>query len=144
MKTKKYSEQAVQEMFDTLRKNVEGGRCVARLQELYNEVNVPQVKIAIVSNINAFLCAWFKLLKDVEPVDSEVSKVFLSKVVNKQFIDYDDYIKDVKRTCTKVKSRITNILPDYVRASLKAVIQTKRREMGLDKNSSKFGQNKTA
>ena len=29
MKTKKYSEQAVEEMFDTLRKNVEGGRCVA-------------------------------------------------------------------------------------------------------------------
>ena len=114
MKTKKYSEQAVEEMFDTLRKNVEGGRCIARLQELYNEVNVPQVKIAIVSNINAFLCAWFKLLKDV------------------------------KRTCGKVKSRITNILPDYVRASLKAVIQTKRREMGLDKNSSKFGQNKAA
>ena len=55
MKTKKYSEQAVEEMFDTLRKNVEGGRCIARLQELYNEVNVPQVKIAIVSNINAFL-----------------------------------------------------------------------------------------
>ena len=80
MKTKKYSEQAVEEMFDTLRKNVEGGRCIARLQELYNEVNVPQVKIAIVSNINAFLCAWFKLLKDVEPVDPEVSKVFLSKV----------------------------------------------------------------
>ena len=139
MKKKVYSEQAVAEMFETLRKNVEGGRCVDRLEELYNTVTVPQVKTAIVCNINAFLCAWFKLLKDVENVDPKKSKVFLSRVINNKFINYDGYLTDVYRTCFQVNSRITHILPDYVRASLKAVIQTKRRALGLDMNSTRFG-----
>ena len=93
MKKKIYSDNVVNDLFNIMRAHVDGGRCVEKLNEIYNELTVPAVKYALIKDLSTFLSDWFKLVNDTKNIDPIKSKVTLGKILCAEFITIGIYPK---------------------------------------------------
>lgn len=128
---KNYSEAAVNDLFNTLVKNTETGRCVTKLQAIYGEIKIPAVKRAIIHDMCRFLSDWFTLVHDASTIENPV---LLNKVLSAKFINADSYLRSTIGECNRVgrSNRSVNIVVSYCKSCIKAIIMTSRRKYGFD------------
>lgn len=149
MKEKKFNKE---EMMVAIKRNVAGSPCIDVFEKLLSEVD-QEVSDIVVSDVSGFLSRAFQVFHESDKVEDKKIK---SKLLTKDFIGgvYFKKIDRLKRNTENLKFwedeainpdlekkesyRKTLLLCNYVPAIIKAVIQTKRRSVGLDMNSKKF------
>lgn len=143
---KNYSETAFEELKKSLLKNIDGGNSVHVLLKMVNETDeqFPGIKNIFIHDMGAFLTHWFELVHD----SRSCSKTLRSKILNMKFIseysDFNNYVIFCYDKIDSAKSKYTDNylcedLLSYLICTIKAIIQTTRRSIGLDQNSKKYG-----
>lgn len=135
MKTKNYN-QAFDELIKCLLKNTKEAKCVTALKFLVNEYKGDaNLKEIVVTEYAKFLGFWFPYLRET----LKTSKKMQNYLLTKRFLNpngWFDKIWDLKYEKTD-KNRMYQII-SHTQAIVKALIQTQRRKLGFDQNSTKY------
>lgn len=150
----------VAQLNTTIKKRTTPSACIDRFCELMEEIENEELKRVLISDFNKFISELKHLF---DAVDQVTEKRFKARMLKDEFIDAKRFFKASKKQMNKVKtaiyadpnvdeetgettydvsteSRRVLLLIDYYPAIIKALIQTKRRAVGLDGNSKHFSQ----
>ena len=135
MVTKNY-DKAFDELIKCLAKNTKDAKCVIALKHIVEEYNGDlKVKEIVVRDYTQFLSFWFPYLRET----LKTSKKMQNYLLTKRFLNpngWFDKIWDLKYEKTD-KNRMYQII-SHTQAIVKALIQTQRRKLGFDQNSTKY------
>lgn len=138
MKTKNYN-QAFEELIKCLAKNTKEAKCVTALKFLVEEYKGDvNLKENVVKDYAQFLGFWFPYVREM----SKTSKRMQNYLLNKRFVIPDPWtwfqrIYYLEIRDESDRERMTAIY-SHTQSIIKALIQTQRRKLGFDQNSTKY------
>lgn len=138
MKTKNYN-QAFDELIKCLAKNTKGAKCVTALKFLVEEYKGDvNLKENVVKDYAQFLGFWFPYVREM----SKTSKRMQNYLLNKRFVIPDPWtwfqrIYYLEIRDESDRERMAAIY-SHTQSIIKALIQTQRRKLGFDQNSTKY------
>lgn len=138
MKTKNY-DKAFDELIKCLLKNTKDAKCVVALKHIVEEYKGNlKLKEIIVKDYTQFLAFWLPYVRE----KSKTSKWMQNYLLNKHLIILNrcKWFQRVYRLGYKEnddKKRMLNLV-SHTEAIVKALIQTQRRKLGFDQNSTKY------
>ena len=138
MKTKNYN-QAFEELIKCLLKNTKEAKCVTALKFLVEEYKGDvNLKENVVKDYAQFLGFWFPYVREM----SKTSKQMQNYLLNKRFVIPDPWtwfqrIYYLEIRDESDRERMVAIY-SHTQSIIKALIQTQRRKLGFDQNSTKY------
>ena len=133
-------DKAFDDLIKCLAKNTKDAKCVTALKFLVNEYNGDlKVKEIVDKDYSQFLNFWFPYLRET----LKTSKKMQNYLLNKRFIIPDPWVwfqnifrlQYEKEESVRVRMWEINT---HTEAIVKALIQTQRRKLGFDQNSTKY------
>ena len=145
MKIKNYSDACFNDLVKCLYRNVEGGNCVFSLLRSLEraEKKYPEIRNYFIHDMNAWLTHWFELVED----SSSCPLKLRSKILTVPFATDCADFNNINIFCNDKAEAINPELGisygadfiSFLACTVKAIVQTKRRSLGLDCNSKKYG-----
>ena len=138
MKVKNY-DQAFDELIKCLLKNTKEAKCVTALKFLVEEYKGDvNLKENVVKDYAQFLGFWFPYVREM----SKTSKRMQNYLLNKRFVIPDPWTWFQRIYYLEIRDesdmeRMAAIY-SHTQAIVKALIQTQRRKLGFDQNSTKY------
>ena len=138
MKVKNY-DQAFDELIKCLLKNTKEAKCVTALKFLVEEYKGDvNLKENVVKDYAQFLGFWFPYVREM----SKTSKRMQNYLLNKRFVIPDPWtwfqrIYYLEIRDESDRERMAAIY-SHTQSIIKALIQTQRRKLGFDQNSTKY------
>lgn len=144
---KHYSINAYNELINGLNKNVEGSNiAIAVLTTLIDEVEEihPGIRDRFIHDMGAFMTMWFDMVRDSNHCTKNLrAKILTYDMISKyshfnHFVVfcYDVVDQDINPKTNKLY--VDEIL-SHLTCVVKSIVQTTRRNIGLDLNSKKYG-----
>ena len=138
MVTKNY-DKAFDELIKCLAKNTKDAKCVTALKYIVNEyegeVNLKEI---VIKDYAKFLSFWFPYVRET----SKTSLKMQNYLLNRRFIIPDPwtYFQGIWHLAVKDNGGNGKMyhLVSHTDAIIKALIQTQRRKLGFDQNSTKY------
>lgn len=137
-KDKNY-EQAFEDLIVCLHKNTNNAKCVTALKYLVDEYKGKlYLKKEVVKDYASFLNFWFPYIQEM----SKASKWMQNYLLSKRFVIPDPWrwfqrIYYLELHDESDRKRMASIY-SHTQAIVKALIQTQRRKLGFDQNSTKY------
>ena len=156
---KALNEKSIQETMLAVKRNTATSKCITVFEELLFEVSKMDESFVctLIPDLNKFIEESFKVFGEA---DKLTDKRYKSKMISSDFIRPESFFVRTKAALKKKYklgddkhtvfnpndilggdtelSRKMLLLWNYIPAICKAIIQTKRRKLGFDKNSKKF------
>ena len=146
MRIKNYSETAFEELKNSLLKHIDGGNSVHVLLKMINETEeqFPGIKNIFIHDMGSFLTHWFNLVQDSRSCSRQLRAKILTLDMISEYSDFNNFVifcyDKIDKTENKYTNRpLANDLLSYLACTIKAVVQSTRRSIGLDLNSKKYG-----
>ena len=146
MRIKNYSETAFEELKNSLLKHIDGGNSVHVLLKMINETEeqFPGIKNIFIHDMGSFLTHWFWLVQDSRCCSLSLRAKILTLNTISEYSDFNRFAvfcyDKIDKTENKYTNRpLANDLLSYLACTVKAVVQSTRRSIGLDLNSKKYG-----
>ena len=144
--SKEYTDTCYNDLVSCLYRNVEGGNCIYSLLRSVDraEEKYPGIKRYFIHDMNAWLTSWFELISDT----AGCSLKLRLKILSVAFSTDNSSFNNINIYCTTIATDINpelgisygEDLAGYIACAVKAIVQTKRRSLGLDCNSKKYGE----
>ena len=161
-------DQQIRDLMISIRRNTQGSNCITIFERLLNEISDKDVVDTVIVDMHRFITEFSRLCKDVDNMRNLdfIAKILThdfiqpyrcfhnSRKIAGLYLWMSDILKEkIKNPYVEIETKISLpnvnaeklelarqvvLLYNYLPAIVKALIQTKRRGLNLDKNSKQF------